>query len=67
MSSLMSTSDPTLDLEFPNWPDMPPPWVPNDEYLAWLRATWSWMKHTPQWDELLKHETDIVEASFTLP
>ena len=46
---------------------MPPPWVPNEKYLAWLRQTWSWMKNTPQWANLMKHETELVEIPFTLP
>jgi hypothetical protein len=65
--SSMPTTDSTLGLQFPDWPDLPPPQVPNEEYLAWLRETWSWMKGTPQWEKLMKHETESVEIPFSLP
>ena len=63
----MLKNEPSLDLVFPDWSDHPPPpWSPNDEYLEWLRDTWSWMKHTPQWSRLMKHDTPFVETPFSL-
>ncbi len=60
-------TDPTFELEFPDCPDLPPPWLPNDKYLEWLRETWAWMKPTPQWNHIMEHNTDFVESPLVLP
>jgi hypothetical protein len=64
----MPNTDPPLDLDLPTEiPDLPPPWLPNDAYLSWMREEWQWLERDGRWEQVLRDRQQPVEEAFNLP
>lgn len=64
----MPKTDPPLDLDLPtDIPDLPPPWLPNDTYLNWMREEWQWLERDGRWEQVLRDRQQPVGEAFTLP
>jgi hypothetical protein len=61
-------SDLSLDLELPtDIPDLPPPWLPNEDYLAWMKAEWDWLERDGRLAQIINERPRPVEEPFVLP
>jgi len=64
----MLKSDDLLDLDLPtDVPDLPPPRLSNEAYLAWMRHEWEWIERDGRRAQVMRQRQAPVIDQFVLP